>query len=83
MIVLEHVSLLLVEELNTLLSMAKKHILGVNDNFGASLGSIDASKDFESSVISISENDLLLTVCRFVGLLKKDALRNKVDVVQV
>ena len=34
---LEHIYLLLVEKLDTLLSVAKKHILRINDNFGTSI----------------------------------------------
>ena len=83
MVILKHVSLLLVEKLNALLCVAEKHIFSVNDNFGTSLGSVNASKDFKRPAEEVSENDLFFTVYRLVGLLKKDALWNKVSVVQV
>ena len=51
----EQVCLLLVEELKTLLCVAEKHILSVDDHLAASFGVLDASVNRELAILRIGE----------------------------
>jgi len=51
----EQVRLLLVEKFESLLCVAQKHVLGVNDNFVARFGVFDSRVDWELAVLWVRE----------------------------
>ena len=80
-IVGEDISFLLVEEVNTLLSMAQENILGVDDNFITGIGSFNSRIDLEDSILPIPKDDLFLVITSFISLLKTNIFWIKVHII--
>lgn len=67
----EHVSLLLIEELNALLGVAEEYILGVEDDLVTCSGCVDTDVNRERSTKSVRINDFSLIVASLIRLLQE------------